>query len=86
MYLQFVLETQARFFLLCMYARALPYVELLSIYKSGVIQALHRSVVCFKLAVTDKAESARNYFPWPTCFLSDQTIQIWPAILDESVP
>lgn len=45
MYLQFVLETQAWLFLLCMYVRALPYVELLNIYTSGGIQALHRSVV-----------------------------------------
>ena len=43
--LQFVLETQAWLFLLCMCVRDLPYVELLNIYKSGVIQALHRSVV-----------------------------------------
>lgn len=44
-YLQFVLETQAWLFLLCMYVRALPYVELLNIYKSGVSQALQRSAV-----------------------------------------
>lgn len=44
-YLQFVLETQAWFFLLCMHLQVLPYVDLLNIYMSGVIQDLHRSVV-----------------------------------------